>query len=504
MLFYDNDYGKNDGAFVECKFCGKPRYQQHKIGASSKNQVPVKSMFYFPIIPRLQRMYASKETTAEMTWHHHNRSSNGVLRHPCDGEAWKHFDRVHPDFAIEPRNVRLGLCSDGFNPYVQASNIPYSCWPVIVTSYNLPQDMCMSKPYMFLTCLIPGPCNPKVGIDVYLEPLIDDLKKLWSGILTYDISRRQNFIMRAMLMWTINDFPAYGMLFLRNEHAFRRNRNAFKKGEVDMEDAPPYLTGTEVWNRVNGYPKVTQNGAPPRIDGYGEWHNWTKKSIFWDLPYWKDNLLRHNLDLMHIEKNFFDNIFNTVMNVSGKSKDNEKAQMDLGLYCRRKDLELKTHSNGKMFKPKANYTLSVDQSKQVYHWLKDLRMPDGYSSNLSRCVDVNRGKVIRMKSDDCHVFMGYAKRSVKNKARVEGSICASYLHKETTHFCSHHFKNFMLTQQRNRNEVDIEIERTTLSVFDQAGRHSGRESTHWLSDEELRSAHVHVLINCNEVQPYLE
>ncbi|XP_052734056.1 uncharacterized protein LOC128196612 [Vigna angularis] len=212
MLFYDNEYGKMDGALVECKFCGKPRYQQHKTGASSKKKVPVKSMFYLPIIPRLQRLYASKETATEMTWHHHNRSSNGVLRHPCDGEAWRHFDRVHRDFSIEPRNVRLGLCSDGFNPYVQASSIPYSCWPVIVTPYNLPPEMCMSKPYMFLTCLIPGPFNPKVRIDVYLEPLIDDLKKLWSGVITYDISRRQNFIMRTMLMWTINDFPAYGML----------------------------------------------------------------------------------------------------------------------------------------------------------------------------------------------------------------------------------------------------------------------------------------------------
>jgi len=44
---------------------------------------------------------------------------------------------------------------------------------------------------------------------------------------------------------------------------------------------------------------------------------------------------------MHIEKNFFENIFNTVMNVTGKTKDNEKARRDLGLYCKRKDLELK-------------------------------------------------------------------------------------------------------------------------------------------------------------------
>jgi len=102
--------------------------------------------------------------------------------------------------------------------------------------------------------------------------------------------------------------------------------------------------------------------------------------------------------------------------------------------------------------------------------------------------------------------MGYAKRSIKNKARVEGSICASYLHRETTHFCSHYFNNFMLRPQNTRNDVEIESDRlpSTLSIFDQLGRHSGREFTRWLTDEEFNSAHVHVLINCNEVKIYLE
>jgi len=71
---------------------------------------------------------------------------------------------------------------------------------------------------MFLTCLIPGPSNPKASIDVYIKPLIDDLNKLWSGIWTYDVSRKQNFRMRATLMWTINDFPAYKMLFGWSTH----------------------------------------------------------------------------------------------------------------------------------------------------------------------------------------------------------------------------------------------------------------------------------------------
>ena len=107
--------------------------------------------------------------------------------HPSDGEAWKHFDETFPDFAVEPRNVRLGLCVDGFTPFGQSGK-PYSCWPVIVTPYNLPLELCMTTPYMFLTLIIPRPKNPKEKIDVYLQALIDELKPLWNeGVLTYDI-----------------------------------------------------------------------------------------------------------------------------------------------------------------------------------------------------------------------------------------------------------------------------------------------------------------------------
>ncbi|XP_024636351.1 uncharacterized protein [Medicago truncatula] len=213
MLFYNNEFGTNDGALEECKFCNEPRYVVRNDDVRRNHKrIPVKSMFYLPILPRLQRLYASMQTASQMTWHYSNKSNPPVMRHPCDGEAWKHFDRVHHDFASDPRNVRLGLCSDGFTPYIQASATPYSCWPIIFTPYNLPPEMCMSKPYMFLTCLIPGPSSPLDGIDVYLQPLIDDLKRLWIGQLTYDIAKRENFNMRAALMWTINDFPAYGML----------------------------------------------------------------------------------------------------------------------------------------------------------------------------------------------------------------------------------------------------------------------------------------------------
>jgi len=61
--------------------------------------------------------------------------------------------------------------------------------------------------------VIPGPNNPQNKIDVFLQPLIDELKTLWNkGVDTYDIHANQTFKMKVGLMWTINDFPVYEML----------------------------------------------------------------------------------------------------------------------------------------------------------------------------------------------------------------------------------------------------------------------------------------------------
>ena len=50
-------------------------------------------------------------------------------------------------------------------------------------------------------------------IDVYMQPLIAELKELWEkGVETYDASKNEVFMMRACLLWTISDFPGLGML----------------------------------------------------------------------------------------------------------------------------------------------------------------------------------------------------------------------------------------------------------------------------------------------------
>lgn len=70
-----------------------------------------------------------------MRWH--ASSVDEVMRHPAHSLAWKHLDHTYPDFAQETRNIRLGLSTDGFQPFGQSGK-QYTYWPVIVTPYNLP------------------------------------------------------------------------------------------------------------------------------------------------------------------------------------------------------------------------------------------------------------------------------------------------------------------------------------------------------------------------------
>ncbi|KAK2656875.1 hypothetical protein Ddye_009927 [Dipteronia dyeriana] len=79
--------------------------------------------------------------------------------HASDSEVWKDFDLEYMSFAMDGRNVRLGITSDGFNPFGNMSN-SYSMWPVFVVPYNLPPWKCIKDPFFMMSLLIPGPTAP--------------------------------------------------------------------------------------------------------------------------------------------------------------------------------------------------------------------------------------------------------------------------------------------------------------------------------------------------------
>ncbi|GJW12626.1 ribonuclease H-like domain-containing protein [Tanacetum coccineum] len=159
-----------------------------------------------------------KKMSKEMIWHHDQKTDSNKMVHPSDGKAWKHFDSTDPTFFKEIRNVRIGLCTDGFNPNNSNSN-PYSLWYVFLTIYNLPPWMSLKDIHFKLSLVIPGRKNSSQNLDVFLQPLIKELKTLWNdGVETYDAYRKNNFNMKATLLWTVSDFPTYAMLSIWSTH----------------------------------------------------------------------------------------------------------------------------------------------------------------------------------------------------------------------------------------------------------------------------------------------
>ena len=82
-------------------------------------------------------MFRSKETSKLLTWHGRKREVNDLLQQPKDALSWKKIDNLWPEFGSEPRNLRLALSTDGVNPHGDLSS-RYSCWPVMLVTYNLP------------------------------------------------------------------------------------------------------------------------------------------------------------------------------------------------------------------------------------------------------------------------------------------------------------------------------------------------------------------------------
>ncbi|GJZ65627.1 zinc finger, PHD-type containing protein [Tanacetum coccineum] len=423
-----------------CPVCNTSRWKDSN---TPGKKVPKKVLRYFPIIPRLQRLYKSSHTAKEMTWHATGKCTEpGKMQHPVDGRAWKDFDTKYLDFAAEPRNVRLGLAADGFNPFGNLSQ-SYSMWPVILTTYNLPPWLCMKESSFMLTLLIPGPKSPGKDIDVYLRPLIDDLKDLWAkpGVETIDVATGLKFNMRAMVLWTINDFPARSSLsgwsgqgykacptcnedtpsvrvlgktayvghrrFLKKPHKWRRSLEF--NGETENGDPPREFSRDAIMTQLARLPTRVK-GKHPRFGGVKIKRNvlvelnWTKRSIFYELEYWSFHTLKHNLDVMHIEKNVLESILNTLL-MNDKSKDTAKARQDLKSLGIRSGLWLGQNKNGKCSKPQAAYSFTPADRKKFCQFIKGVKLPDGFGSNFKHKVTDNDTNITGLKSHDCHIMM---------------------------------------------------------------------------------------------------
>ena len=312
----------------KCPACDADRYTM-----SGRSKVPSLILRHFPLIPQLQRMYSSKKLSKLNVWHHFNKSVDGRMRHTADSPQWKfvHTD-LEPEagddmFGRDPRDIHLGLAVDGMNPYSEKRSTQ-SLTPVIMFNYNLPPWMVTKKYFVMLCLLIPTKVSlTGFNFDVFLQPLVDELQILWSrsGVLTRDARAylgMENFKLRAVLMWTLHNFPAYGLLsglttkgfkgcpvcgphtvsrrskilrknvycnchrkYLPQDHYFRGAHDVFDGVEChDVEEAP--LTGNQTIRRGRQSEAYLEGGGTAKDPKFpGKEHGVKRVSALYQLPY---------------------------------------------------------------------------------------------------------------------------------------------------------------------------------------------------------------------------
>ncbi len=147
-------------------------------------------------------MYRCPTLVDLMVWQNVNKSNDGLICSVCDSKVWKHIDTNWPDFC-----QRSSVALDEVNPHVDLSTNHFT-WPILLPNYNLPPWLTTKCFFVMLTLLILGKKYVKnENIDVYLQPLVEELQELWKWVRTLDATKLGGkFLLRAICMWNLHNF----------------------------------------------------------------------------------------------------------------------------------------------------------------------------------------------------------------------------------------------------------------------------------------------------------
>jgi hypothetical protein len=128
--------------------CGLDRFNHRKDGVDDENcnrnrrkGRPKKVFWYFPIIPHLKHWFKNKKESELLRWHKEkHKQGAGIIRHPADATQWRNIDSQNSKFAIDPRNIKITMSTDGMNPFLNSST--HRTWPIVLSILNLPPWLC--------------------------------------------------------------------------------------------------------------------------------------------------------------------------------------------------------------------------------------------------------------------------------------------------------------------------------------------------------------------------
>jgi hypothetical protein len=108
---------------------------------------------------------------------------------------------------------------------------------------------------------------------------------------------------------------------------------------------------------------------------------------------------------MHVQKNVFERLIGTLLDIKGKTKEGLNSRIDMVQLDIEKELHPVRQENGKYHLPTASYNLNNDKKHSMCVWLKNLKVLSGFCSSIRSIVSMKDLTLTNYNSHDCHVML---------------------------------------------------------------------------------------------------
>jgi hypothetical protein len=105
----------------KCPQCKAPWYKEGPSNDGTKTRGgTVRVVWYFPIAPRVHRLFACAKIAKLLRWHGEERKKDVMMRHSADGLDWRTVNTMfYKNIGGEVRHLWVALTTDGMNPFDQ-------------------------------------------------------------------------------------------------------------------------------------------------------------------------------------------------------------------------------------------------------------------------------------------------------------------------------------------------------------------------------------------------
>ena len=162
--------------------CGELLLKKSQLVGENVKLIPRKSYPYYSLKRSLASLI-SRPGFIEQCEHWRERAQNvptGILGDVYDGRVWKQFCTEQNKFLQYPGNFLLLMNMDFFQPFTHTT---YSVGVIYCVILNLPREIRYKFENMIVISVIPGPQEPKLNINTYLKPLVEELQELYKGVV---------------------------------------------------------------------------------------------------------------------------------------------------------------------------------------------------------------------------------------------------------------------------------------------------------------------------------